>query len=1172
MDKNFEELELRAYENDAEAQYELAVYYKNKQNNKSYVDWLKKSAKLNNSNAKVELAELYLQGVLIDKDEDLAISLLEEELEVNKNARLVLGKYYVNTRDEENIKKGLDLLLSIAGENAKATYEIGMSLCFLDDDAAKLWALNLDYNYKQNDNGELPDEFTKLDFNTIVKEDFKSKDMQYAGVRLLDKAWNMGEKRAAFALAMVSSDNRFVNPDKSIALQYLNELDDTFWIEKCFILNLWKDYSGILKILNNAEDGSIKDYLLARLYENYGFKKYDLSKSDKLYTKLFNNIQNSCDDDERIILSDLYCRGKGTEENIQKARETIDNCRVYYAHGRCSYDEVLNYDNIYNEKLDLDLRKYYNKFISIYNKTLEFDDDKYTYMFVQSKIPCILERSRLIYSTLYDELQNVYQDKTLDEKEIIKDIIGFYQSNLMFLSGVIEDFVADNWDVDIESDFCYKDFLKDIFEDTEYNNYINNVVEYIKSSYDYQQIELDKLVDEFNADCKNANVLKNTIKSKKTAEENLFSPITLGDVVMGAIAYGTMEDTKNEYNEYSSDVRTYIEAAEEEKADILEHVREKLADRCVDDYLEKLKGIISSDELKELYNKVLESKNEKISVIICRKIMDILKEAGIVSKLFDYDFSGEELFEKCKNASEPLRYLLLALETEPTNKKYYEYAISNYGDLDGNLYALAAMNGINIFSSINQIIEDGISGSREDFEKILDNFSLDKNKYLEEYDEKHEQMLMDKIAAKKPEYSSDSVRQKILTEDYEKFLATLNTDTTEYLKKYLAVANSYSEINKIFDIKAEKIEFAKIIKYVCGNLLKIEVDVSLTEKQLKIAEGLILAYKNNKKITKDDFISLTLENDTMPNDKDSDTEVLFFTMKDTLLSNEQGFALTNKGILYTDEQNEISMLDYNSIISFEVTRKFLSTKLMVVTSEGKIIELKNDFASDKMDDAVIYIKAMIKEIMASDIYIGESPVMVSNVTAPNNDMTKADNVTAESTDKVSDLRAGLNSNELPALLKQYFSTHAEPEKAMASSKLKAGLSLPSDCEVYYAQDATLLGSGKNGFAITSKGVYTRKMFEKNVIIKPLDVFKTGKQFSTDKSTPGLLLDGQFFVECLSGDKLVPLFNGLVEYLDKAKAENSAVSESDNSATKYCPNCGTALRGQAKFCSKCGYKL
>ena len=146
MDKNFEELELRAYENDAEAQYELAVYYKNKQNNKSYVDWLKKSAKLNNSNAKVELAELYLQGVLIDKDEDLAISLLEEELEVNKNARLVLGKYYVNTRDEENIKKGLDLLLCIAGENAKATYEIGMSLSFLDDDAAKLWALNLDYN------------------------------------------------------------------------------------------------------------------------------------------------------------------------------------------------------------------------------------------------------------------------------------------------------------------------------------------------------------------------------------------------------------------------------------------------------------------------------------------------------------------------------------------------------------------------------------------------------------------------------------------------------------------------------------------------------------------------------------------------------------------------------------------------------------------------------------------------------------------------------------------------------------------------------------------------------------------------------------------------------------------------------------------------------------------
>ena len=48
-----------------------------------------------------------------------------------------------------------------------------------------------------------------------------------------------------------------------------------------------------------------------------------------------------------------------------------------------------------------------------------------------------------------------------------------------------------------------------------------------------------------------------------------------------------------------------------------------------------------------------------------------------------------------------------------------------------------------------------------------------------------------------------------MTEDYEKFLATLNTDTTEYLKKYLAVANSYSEINKIFDIKAEKDRICK---------------------------------------------------------------------------------------------------------------------------------------------------------------------------------------------------------------------------------------------------------------------------------------------------------------------------------------------------------------------------
>ena len=1432
MDKNFEELELRAYENDAEAQYELAIYYKNHKDDKHFIDWLKKSAKLNNSNAKVELAKLYLEGIIIDKDEDLAVSLLNDETENNEEARLVLGKYYISTRDPEKSSEGLSLLLSIANGNAKATYEMGMSLCFIDDDAAKLWALNLDYNLMQYEDGEIAGDFSKLDFDTVIDSDFKSKDMHYAGVRLLVKAKDMGEKRASYALALVCSDNRFINPDKEIALRYINELDDTYWVEKCFILNLWKDYNGIYEILNKIAGGNIKDYLLARMYENYGFEKYDLNKSDELYQMLFNNIQGSDNDDEKIILSDLYCRGKGIDKNIEKAREAIESCRVSYAEDRCEYeDEELYYYNAYNEQKDLDLRKYYGKSITLYNKTINFDDDKYIYMFVRSKIPYLLEKSKLLYDELYYYLKHTYKDKEPEEKELISDINNMYVSNIKRLSSIIADFLDDNWNIDLQEEACYDNFLKDLFDDTIYNDYINDIIEYIKDLYENQHIEFDGLMDEFQADCKKAKILKDTIKSKKTAQDNMKYAPTFSDIIMGTIAYGTIDDTKSEYNKYSEDVRSYIEASEEDKLDKLDEIKNKKASECIDNYIEKLKGIINSEKLKNLYDKVLEERRESISKVLCQNIINILKEEGIVSKLFDCDFSGEELFEKCKNASESLRYLLLALETDPTKKKYYEYAISNYGDSNGNLYALAAMNGINIFSSIEKIIEDNISGSREHFEKLLDNLSVDKKKYLDEYDKKHHQMLMDKIASKKPEYSSDPVRQKILTEDYEKFLATLNTDTTEYLRKYLAVANSYSEIDKIFDIKAEKIEFAKIIKYVCGNILKIEVDVSLTEKQLKIAEGLILAYKNNKKITKDDFISLTLENDTMfngktadeiikyeleqkdassyiiaakklkeeqpvysllfivkyfnnngdlcdvltylekfekdlymapvydlyvaanrdwnelvsqkatdasintiinefkslddlgliidkladsvhnyndyevigkfiseaeskkaklikiaednkiineafnelssainndfsilnrpafiellserqypeniqksirrltdnkfydnlfckldkymanvklscnvescfkytsyvknyrslnetrqivrgrylpeleaahkvfmPNDKDSDTEVLFFTMKDTLLSNEQGFALTNKGILYTDEQNEISMLDYNSIISFEVTRKFLSTKLMVVTSEGKIIELKNDFASDKMDDAVIYIKAMIKEIMASDIYIGEPSVTVSNVTAPNNDMTKADIVIAESTDKVSDSRAGLNSNELPALLKQYFSTHAVSEKAMASAKLKAGLSLPSDCEVYYAQDATLLGSGKNGFAITSKGVYTRKMFEKNVIIKPLDVFKTGKQFSTDKSTPGLLLDGQFFVECLSGDKLVPLFNGLIEYLDKAKTENSVVSEPENNATKYCPNCGTALRGQAKFCSKCGYKL
>ncbi len=45
-------------------------------------------------------------------------------------------------------------------------------------------------------------------------------------------------------------------------------------------------------------------------------------------------------------------------------------------------------------------------------------------------------------------------------------------------------------------------------------------------------------------------------------------------------------------------------------------------------------------------------------------------------------------------------------------------------------------------------------------------------------------------------------------------------------------------------------------------------------------------------------------------------------------------------------------------------------------------------------------------------------------------------------------------------------------------KLKKGLQIPDDAVVYLAHDDTVFNSGKNGFAITSKGIYCRDMMEK----------------------------------------------------------------------------------------------
>ena len=49
-----------------------------------------------------------------------------------------------------------------------------------------------------------------------------------------------------------------------------------------------------------------------------------------------------------------------------------------------------------------------------------------------------------------------------------------------------------------------------------------------------------------------------------------------------------------------------------------------------------------------------------------------------------------------------------------------------------------------------------------------------------------------------------------------------------------------------------------------------------------------------------------------------------------------------------------------------------------------------------------------------------------------------------------------------------------------SPKLKKGLGIPDDATVYLAHDDTLFKTGKNGFAVTDKGIYCRDMMEDTV--------------------------------------------------------------------------------------------
>jgi Asp-tRNA(Asn)/Glu-tRNA(Gln) amidotransferase C subunit len=167
--------------------------------------------------------------------------------------------------------------------------------------------------------------------------------------------------------------------------------------------------------------------------------------------------------------------------------------------------------------------------------------------------------------------------------------------------------------------------------------------------------------------------------------------------------------------------------------------------------------------------------------------------------------------------------------------------------------------------------------------------------------------------------------------------------------------------------------------------------------------------------------------------------------------------------------------------------------------------------------------------------------------------------------------------------------HQEKYYSSITNKLRQGLEINANEEVYLSHDDTIFKSGKNGFAVTENGIYCRGFMEKTIYTSYLNFGATSKIYYKDKLKSELYADNNI-VAYQSGmlrsepDDLLAFFEKLrlitVQYADTLAVvsvnEGTELVKSDNNTKSLsgpsglpCPKCKMWLSGKINVCPRCG---
>ena len=382
--------------------------------------------------------------------------------------------------------------------------------------------------------------------------------------------------------------------------------------------------------------------------------------------------------------------------------------------------------------------------------------------------------------------------------------------------------------------------------------------------------------------------------------------------------------------------------------------------------------------------------------------------------------------------------------------------------------------------------------------------------------------------------------KQVLESKIENHIATCfgNIELLEY-KKCLEIENYLSSVEKYLDNQT----LAKYRERVISrkNNYINEKATELRNKYNTLASlGMIVDDETRKKYEK--LIEI------------EEYDQVIFVKLDVVLNEIEGFAITLKNIYYLKKGNSdkmpISM--FSQFVSQSKKGALGKTTFSILAQykTGILFELVN-----KCDEnTALYI------VNALNAYIRDLP----------SDLLSDDGCKQGGIDEITDRCYGY---PLVNAIQFIFGKVFQQPNGISSAKpnIVKGLNIPEQENVIFAHDATLLGNGKNGFALTDKGIYSRGMLEKNSCITPYELLKNAKKFEwKDTGKTILMRDGGFLLYFCAPGKSELIYDAII-LLHKYLNGESIEGLTDHRGV-YCTKCGQLILDDSLYCFKCGNKI